>query len=625
MKNGWAALCSPPGKQLLRRLLFVYALMLVCPIRFWPVDGTIDNTWVFALNYAAAHGLVQGRDVIGTTGPLGYLVFPQRMGHNLEQALIFQLIAWVAMAAILWDLFFRRGVPLRNLGFWTAFLGLSAPLFWFNYTGLENILLVGLLVLLGIARQRASQAHFVAGLALAGVMPLIKLTAGMLAAGAIGGYLLDLAMRRKAAAWKSFAWAAILPAAVFGLGCMSTLPSWEAFHQYCQGSLEVAAGYSSALSLTGDPFHFGAVIEILVWLGVLLFYVARAGRQTGVFLIAFLAVPLFASFKHGFVRQDYHVLNFICFSAVAIGTTLLFAPLTGRLKGLAILSLIGFGVIWLEYVGTQADVETAFAEASGIRPLKFLWSLREVQSAAASTLDPSIRLIVQDSPVAFLSVSYSTAVDDRMNLKIPPLPQMCGAYTPYLDNRNASWIESQGPRFLIDDGSAIDGRHPWAQSPATWLEIYRWYDTRLLAGPRSLLLERRAKARFGRLVAMRSFELPIRDTLYLDATQAFWTYRCPPSAEGRLRKLFFRVPEVSMTVEHVGLRSGVSRVVMEVLTAPVPGSHLPDSLEELAALLDPRGRVQPVEGEGLTKVRLGGEGLASYAPACHVEVFDQVP
>lgn len=80
-----------------------------------------------------------------------------------------------------------------------------------------------------------------------------------------------------------------------------------------------------------------------------------------------------------------------------------------------------------------------------------------------------------------------------------------------------------------------------------------------------------------------------------------------------------------MTVEHVGLRSGVSRVVMEVLTAPVPGSHLPDSLEELAALLDPRGRVQPVEGEGLTKVRLGGEGLASYAPACHVEVFDQVP
>lgn len=48
------------------------------------------------------------------------------------------------------------------------------------------------------------------------------------------------------------------------------------------------------------------------------------------------------------------------------------------------------------------------------------------------------------------------------------------------------------------DGKAIDERDAWAETPAMWLEIYRWYDTRFL-GTRNLLLVRRAAPRFGAL------------------------------------------------------------------------------------------------------------------------------
>src|SRR5262249_26477031 len=127
--------------RLFKALLFLWSVLVACPVRRWPLDDSIDNTWMFALNYAAAHGLKLGRDVVWTTGPLGYLVFPQDIGRNLAQAFVFQGVIWVVMIAILAILFYRTEVPLKNLGYFAVFFSLSAPLYWFNYMGPENLLL----------------------------------------------------------------------------------------------------------------------------------------------------------------------------------------------------------------------------------------------------------------------------------------------------------------------------------------------------------------------------------------------------------------------------------------------------------------------------------------------------
>ena len=72
----------------------------------------------------------------------------------------------------------------RNLAFFSIYFGFSAPLFWFNYVGPENLLLAGALVLLIVARWRGGMAPYAAALALVGVIPLIKLTGGMIAGAA---------------------------------------------------------------------------------------------------------------------------------------------------------------------------------------------------------------------------------------------------------------------------------------------------------------------------------------------------------------------------------------------------------------------------------------------------------
>lgn len=88
-----------------RLVLCILGAALICPIRYWPIVPGTDNTWVFAMNYAKVHGLAHGRDVVWTSGPLGYLVFPQNIGENLPHALIFQGILWLVLAGLFADVF----------------------------------------------------------------------------------------------------------------------------------------------------------------------------------------------------------------------------------------------------------------------------------------------------------------------------------------------------------------------------------------------------------------------------------------------------------------------------------------------------------------------------------------
>src|SRR6185436_12792983 len=97
-----------------RCALFFFSVLLVCPLRYWPLGRDVDSTWRFALNYAAAHGMVAGRDVVFTYGPLAYLLFPEHIGANLSAGLAFQSAIWIVLGVILYDLFFRARLRFRN-------------------------------------------------------------------------------------------------------------------------------------------------------------------------------------------------------------------------------------------------------------------------------------------------------------------------------------------------------------------------------------------------------------------------------------------------------------------------------------------------------------------------------
>ncbi|MFN0104382.1 MAG: hypothetical protein ACKV2U_20125 [Bryobacteraceae bacterium] len=545
------------------------------------------------------------------------------------------------MAGILWDLYFRVGVPLRNLGLFTLFLCLSAPLFWFNRIGIDNLLLTGALVYLVVYRWRGGILRLLVTLALVGLMPLIKLTSGMIAVGALAGFLVDRAIHLRWRAWRYLVLVATVPTAVAGIGFYLTIPSFAAFATFVRGSMEISSGYSAAMSVPGPRIELFAAFEALVLVGALLLIQARVIQISSTFLTLLLAMPLAISFKHGFVRQDYHTINFFCFCSLAIALISLSSSLRGwrLMAGVAI--FLPFIIIWQDYVGTPLGLRTGVETITGVRGLRLAWnagntqhlksSLRaEAESGYSAKLrvEPEVREAIGDATVTSMSVAYSGAVVlDSLRFVVYPMIARVSAFTPFLDEVCATWVREKGPRFIIFDGSSVDNRHPWAETPAMWLEVYRWYDTRML-GKRNLLLERRSQPRFSRLVPVDRFTIQLKSGFSLPQSQdaVFWTMSCRLNLAGKLQNLLFRLPPLTMEVQSPeGTRTNF-RVLADVLANPTLGSTLPADLSQFANLFGidahPKQTVQHLSfGTWLGPDKLVVGENRSYEPSCEVEFF----
>jgi hypothetical protein len=613
---------------LLRFFLFAFVLVIACPIRYSHWEDSLDATWRFALNYAASRGLVMGRDVVFTYGPLGYLTCPFNIGWNLKEGFLTQAGLWIVLAWILADLFFRTPLPLRNLALFAVFFGLSGPLFWFNGAGLESLMVAAALLLLINYHFHGQRFRFILALCLAGIAGLIKLTAGLVLTLALIGFLLERFIRIRKKALPELALAVAVPACVFIAVSAIFIPSVEGLIRYLRSNIELTSGYSTAMSLSGSREGLTLVLQMIALLGAVIGIQAAVKGRDVRFYALLLIGPVFLAFKHGLVRADDHVIVFVGFAALAMALVSLTASLSGRdLTGVLWIGLL-FIISWTGEMTIQLGPE-ALKEATGVQGLKTTWAAlhfgrlqRELDSdrktlATESPLEPEIRAIVGDRPLGPLSVRYARTFADGLQIEICPVLQRYSAYTPYLDRLDAAWIREKGPMFLLYDGETIDERDKWAENPATWLEVYRWYNTRYL-GPSNLLLERRASPRFSSLKKTGGLAIDLPGELRLPASEnvQFWTMTCTASHSGTLRKLLFRIPPVIVTIPRGDGVVRTARVIPELLVSPVVAS-MPGTLAELAGVFDPDTPTLPTP----ERMLFGGWGTGSYSRNCQVEIF----
>jgi hypothetical protein len=624
------------AKASLRWALFLYLALVLCPIRYLaPTPKTIDNSWFFALNYAAAHHQVMGQDIAWTWGPLFYLLFPFDIGTNLARGLAFQVSLWILIIAVLWDLFFRGSFPLRNLAVFSIFTGLSIlDYHQVPYPG--NLLLYPALALLVHFRLRGGIVRYVAALAIVGLMSLIQIFGVLIIAGIMAGVIVDLLLRDRGKVRMDVALAVTIPAAVAILCCRVALGSFHAVAGYVRWSLELTAGYSIAMSTSGPRVQLVAAFEAIFLLVAALFLVALRDRGVSRFFCLALFVPVLMNLKHGIVRQDVpHIAEFFCFLAMALALVTLGIPLNQRFAqvGTAVVLLL-FVVLWQDHAASD-DLPGAIIAVSGIDTPLRVWNasrferLRRSLDAQAHgnypadmRIEAEIKSIVGHEPVAFLSNGYSNALLDDLNLVLFPVLQRYSAYTPYLDELDANWIVSKGPRFLIFDGLSIDGRHPWTESPATWAEVYRWYNTRML-GTHNLLLQRRLEPRFTVFepLAHRTTHFGEDVVMPTSPNPIFWTMQCPLSSTGKLRMLLARAPAVMMDVDRADGSRLSFRVLLPVLGAPSLGNHLPCSLAEFAEVFGERG----VRNFSVSKLEFRTLGKSAYQQDCEVRFLRALP
>ena len=621
---------TKPARVFLRWMLFLYVAAVLCPIQYCSPSGdTVDNSWLFGLNYAAATHLVIGRDVIWTWGPLSYLLFPFDIGNNLAQGLLFQIVLWLLTIVVMWDLFFRGDFSLRNLALCAILIGLSTV--WVsNNVFFNSGFLYPSLILLVHYRLRGGRVRYLAALATMGVIPLIQTFGASIVVGVVAGLVIELLLREDHRARLDLVLAVSVPAAVATACCVIVMGSFHNVVRYISLSLELTRGYSIAMSTSGPRLGMVAAFEGIFLLIAALFLLKLHNREQARFFSLIWAAPMLMDLKHGFLRQDSpHVGEFFCFLAVPLALVMLAVRLDRQFTGVAVaVVVLLFAVLWQDHAAGE-NLYGAIASVTGISPasraLK-VWHFERLRRSLDANaranfpvdarIEPEIKLIVGHERVGFLSDIYSNALMDDLNLVLFPVLQRYSAYTPNLDRLDATWIDNHGPRFLIFSGSTIDGRHPWTESPSSWTEVYRWYETRFL-GKNHLLLQRRPQPRFGQLKLIVRRTIGFGEELAMPDSQepiAFWSMQCHLTEIGKLKALLARIPPVMMDVNgNSHIRT--FRVLPPVLGGPSLANYLPSSLAEFAEVFGDRENWHFL----VTSLNFRSLGKSAYRHNCEIE------
>jgi hypothetical protein len=604
-----------------------------------PVTQGLDPSYVYAFNYAAAHHEQWGRDFVATYGPFGYLIWAMDLGSLVWRKLASNLLLaagfGVAAAAYL------RGVP--GLGAGARLAAMAAIVYAFSiqdpeyrwFTLFVVVLVVGLL-----AERPAGLAAFaVAGL-LAGFYLLVKFSLGLSSAVTLlAGACL---VRRPRVAASRLAVSVVAVAAGFLSGWISAGGALAGIASYVMTALDLARGYSSAMSFRTGPWWVG-VAAFLAWFALLALWALVQPSPRKTIALAGLAFPLFAAWKHAVVRQDdVHVAILVRFGVFVIALLLVeTAPAWTWRRALPAAGslLVPLAVAWMSATGVGAHLAPdemgwsplAFRGVKSLARFVHLETYREeIQRESQAglrrdVLPESLRQRIGREPVDVYPWEAAYVHANQLSWAHRPLPASFSAYSPTLDGLNAAFFRSdRRPGLLIWHAAfrpgmllSIDQRHLLWDEPETLRAIADHYDV-AEATPRVLLLRARASTRYeapqplGRSQVSWETRTPVPAT---DGVVLFAPSIGPSRALGLLQTVFRGQPVLVRVWFDSGEHAGF-RLVADNRGGALWLSPLPTTFAELPALLEDGA------GRRVTAISFHGTALIrALAPPISVSWF----
>jgi hypothetical protein len=462
----------------LDRHAIVFALAAAAVVVFsWPFASLapgagIDPSWQAALNMGAYHGLDWGRDLVWTSGPLGYLKTPLLFyGRTFEAAMVYSLAIRVATAAVL-IVAIRRTLPAA----------VAVVVAWLTMSFLtEDPALVLAVVVALLLLERAPAGRngllLVAGLgAWAAFETLGKLSIGavilvVLAVG-VGAPREDRARRLAAFAGGAMAGLVVL--------WLARGQSLGALPDYIRYSFSVVFGYSGAMGAEDQAagWHYWAALGIA--LVALLGAAWRRADRLRAAAVAIVAIFLFGEFKEAFVRHDdAHVLYFftaaLCvvpalgwgrrrWIAAVVATVLVAVPVIAVMDGAG---AVAPGDSWSALRGQVRQMADRKRRNDGIAAVRS-------GLAGLYAVDPKLLSLVAGRPTHVLPYEASVAWAYQLDWRPLPVFQDYQAYTSTLDDLNADRLAGRdGPeRILRRVESTVDGRFTRFDPPREYVELF---------------------------------------------------------------------------------------------------------------------------------------------------------
>jgi hypothetical protein len=603
----------------LKVFLLAYIIVGAYPFHTVPVQSGLDASWVFALNYLVNSNLFFGRDAISTCGPLGFLIWPQLIGNNASIALICHLGAWLLFAAALIFGAVKRLFSLDQLILF-AIVMIICGAFSFDYF---VSFLVLFLFYFSLLRRNWFPFFFLAVL-LTPALFLMKLTSGLLVLPAIVLLSSTQILTNKKRGLLQLGRSLVLPPLLFVCAYLLYHNSFADMLMYLRGTFEITSGYSVSMSLTGAWYEiYFAMIYFVAYVYVVL-HLYRSGQPSFWHSIAFIP-SLFLAFKHGFVRQDAHVLTFFTIATSIFGLLLLFSDLKkAKMKEMTyifpVLIFIYFFVFQQHLHTVPLDRILPISAIKRIHSTLSPGSIGKHPSLEKEVLPQDIRTEIGGNKVGIFPSEISYVAANNLDYSPLPVLESYCAHNTYLDSICADFLDGRkAPPYLLMGFYGVDGRHCLIDVPFTWLSIYKWYAPCLSAGP-VLLLKKNEAPRFETLepagaaelrkterVALAEYGGPLLVKITLDLTPT-----------GNLVKVLYKILPVEMALTDDTGQVRIFRVVPDTLKDGVLLNYLPLDLNETGLLLN------GVAVRRICSFELLGEGLKMYRDKMSVE-FIKIP
>ncbi|QYJ69058.1 hypothetical protein [Flavobacterium litorale] len=559
--------------------------------------NSLDPSWLLTLNYANNENLVWGSDFAFTYGPLSYLSMRKGWGCSSISFIFYDLFYFFNLAMLFFISFRKAKNPFLAVVMIAANVLLIS-----TYLGGSNALVWMLILVFWIIQNLNNPRllyYIIQSIIITGLF-YIKFNTSLISIVLYYISLSYLFVFRKDYLWRVSLFAVLPLLAIAVLLPVLNVEPWG----YIVSGYNFVSGYNEIMHL-GDEVSTPLLIPTYTIISMMLFFVGiKLLWIKGIFsrydllfknlILGFVFImALFVLYKQAFVRADiWHIMEFFTYSVFLMLCSGMFAsykfksPVTAIVLILVALPIY---IIFKNPLPGSSSFNKKIHKGAYFTGLANFTPQSDMKLFPNNNqLPPEIKKIVGNKTVDTYPWNTHMLFENALNYVPRPVMQSYAAYTPYLENLNYEYYNSnKAPQFVLYDYESIDYRYPLFDESKMNLLLLKRY--KLVASFESydrhmLLLEKKENAAPVKLEFYREYAMFINTGI---VPQEGMYYEISPynTIKGKIRGFLKYAPELILEVRSIDNTQKQYKTSIPLLKTGIFSDVVVENTQDFANLL----------------------------------------
>lgn len=541
-------------------LLFLIILLVPFYRISEPATAGIDNSWRIALEMAYQKGLIFGKDIIYTYGPLGRLTQRVAIGTSNFQLFLFDVFCFVNVGFLLYQ-FLPKPLKFYQVLIHFALFILISSIFgeWMSFLLFFVSIYSGLLFL-----KKQNHWFLTHAIAMGVINFYIKANYGVIALGFVFVLLLYAFFSQRLSFRNLLYYLFSATLLLILLAYILKADLWA----YLYSSIQIIKGYNESQSffpanrlraVFSSYLVFGAfLVSFLIF--VFNNLKKRDFSQSSLdtfFVLGCVAVCAFVLLKYAFVRaDDAHLMSFVRSVSLPFLMMAFFANenwLKRSAWALVALNILSYIMFYQPIYGKLSfGIGDNLKTKRYILPQYFKDIVKDNMPSYLPSYPKDVLREIGSKTVDLVPTEVSEIYLNKLNYNPRPIVQSYQAYNEYLDKKNQEkYLSTTAPDFVVYGTENLDGKYGIGDETLTLLALLENYEPTQI-WEKHLLLKRTSKPKKLKLIKQITKHWKLGEKYQLsqvDTTKKqFTVIKLQTSYNwfGKTLNLFFQPPHLNM-------------------------------------------------------------------------------